>query len=123
MHIDRIRIKNYKSFLDSGDIYIDKNLFSLIGQNNTGKSAVLDAVQCIFPSVKKSISIMDFHKGNENDIEIEICFKGVTSTYLEEVIFGEKIQKQINKVEKLQMELGDQPTAAKINKLKKNVRT
>lgn len=119
MHIDRIRIKNYKSFLDSGDIYIDKNLFSLIGQNNTGKSAVLDAIQCIFPSVKKSISVMDFHKGNEKDIGVEICFKGVTSTYLEEVIFGEKIQKQINKVEKLQMELGDRPTAAKINKLQK----
>lgn len=119
MYIDRIRIKNYKSFLDSGDICIDKNLFSLIGQNNTGKSAVLDAVQCIFPSVKKSISIMDFHKGNENDIEIEICFKGVTNIYLEEVIFGEKIQKQINKVEKLQTELGEQPTPAKTNKFKK----
>ena len=38
---------------------------------------------------------MDFHKGNENDIEIEICFKGVTKIYLEEVLFGEKIQKQI----------------------------
>ena len=50
MYIKKLRIKNDKSFVDSGDITVDGNVFAFIGQNNTGKSAVLDAIQCMFPS-------------------------------------------------------------------------
>ena len=53
MKIKSINIKNYKSFFNSGDIDIEDNIFALIGQNNTGKSTVLDAIQCFFPDYKK----------------------------------------------------------------------
>ena len=93
----KLRVKNYKSFVDSGDIIIDKNLFALIGQNNAGKSAVLDAIQCVFPSGTKKIMPSDFHMGTSDDIEIYIEFSGVTDFYLEETLFSEKVEKQKKK--------------------------
>lgn len=100
MNITKVRVKNYKSFVDSGDINIDSKLFSLIGQNNTGKSAVMDAIQCIFPSSKKTITSLDFHKGAQQII-IEIWFAGVTESYLEENFYANKITNQEEKVNKL----------------------
>lgn len=117
MNIVGIRVKNYKSFLDSGKIPVDKKLFSLIGQNNTGKSAIMDAVQCVFPSSKKSVSVLDFHKGTDDEISIEIWFDGVNETYLEEKIYGDKILKQLEKVRNIQAGLGENPTQSKIKKL------
>lgn len=105
MYISKIRIRNYKSFLDSGEIIVDKSLFALIGQNNAGKSAILDAIQCIFPSTRKSISALDFHKGNTDEIQIEIWFDEVTDKYIEKNIFENKILKQIEKVENLKKQL------------------
>ncbi|MDM0656904.1 AAA family ATPase [Clostridium perfringens] len=104
MYINKVRIKNYKSFLDSGYIEFDDKLFALIGQNNTGKSTVLDAIQCVFPSAKKNINAIDFHRATENSIEIEILFSGVTDEYLERVVFKDKVQKQIDKVNSLERE-------------------
>lgn len=105
MFINKIRIKNYKSFLDSGEICIDKNLFGLIGQNNTGKSAVLDAIQCIFPTIKKEISATDFHKGTTKDIEIEVWFDDVTQEYIENVLYKDKLLEKYKEIKKLEEEL------------------
>lgn len=54
MNITKLKIKNYKSIKDSGEITVDDKIMSFIGQNNAGKSAILDAIQCVFPSVKKN---------------------------------------------------------------------
>ena len=35
--------------VESGNIFVDEQIMALIGQNNTGKSTVLDAIQCVFP--------------------------------------------------------------------------
>ncbi|MBU5484271.1 AAA family ATPase [Clostridium sp. MSJ-11] len=121
MHISKIRIRNYKSFLDSGEIVIDKSLFALIGQNNTGKSAVLDAIQCIFPSTKKSICISDFHKGSTNDVQIEIWFDEVTDKYIEETIFVDKIFKQIERVEELKKGLDERFSEGTKKNLEKQI--
>lgn len=53
MNIFKLKIKNYKSIKDSGEIEIDNRIMAFIGQNNAGKSAILDAIQCVFPSVKR----------------------------------------------------------------------
>lgn len=53
MNIIKLNIKNYKSIKDSGEIIIDDKIMSFIGQNNAGKSAILDAIQCAFPSAKR----------------------------------------------------------------------
>lgn len=117
MYIKKLRIKNYKSFVDSGDIILDKNIFALIGQNNAGKSAVLDAIQCIFPSVTKKIVHGDFHIGTSDDIEIYIEFSGVSDFYLEEVLFSDKIDKHVKKVEKLKLDKGQSTNEKDVKKI------
>ena len=104
MNIAKIRIKNYKSIKDSSEITVDDKIMSFIGQNNAGKSAILDAIQCVFPSVKKTVLRSDFHKGTHDNIEIIIWFNGVTDEYLEEKLFEDAISKLIDKAKKLEDE-------------------
>lgn len=92
MQINRINIKNYKSMELSGDIFIGQEIYALIGQNNAGKSTVLDAVQCIFPETKRNVEFKDFHNRQE-DVVIEVEFSGVTEEYIKEKFFFEQIEK------------------------------
>lgn len=104
MNIVKLKIKNYKSIKDSGEIAIDDRIMAFIGQNNAGKSAILDAIQCVFPSVKKNVVRSDFHKGTHDNIEIIIWFNGVTDEYLEDKLFADTLFKLIEKAKKLQNE-------------------
>lgn len=108
MNIVKMRIKNYKSIKDSGEILIDNQIMAFIGQNNAGKSAILDAIQCVFPSTKRVVSRSDFHKGTHDNIEITIWFNGVTDEYLEGKLFADVIDKLVKKAEKLEKENADE---------------
>lgn len=44
MRISRIRIENYKSFLDSGEIKFTPGFNAIVGQNNSGKTALIEAL-------------------------------------------------------------------------------
>lgn len=44
MRIEHIRVNNYKGFRDSGEIAIGEKFTVLVGQNNSGKTAVLDVL-------------------------------------------------------------------------------
>lgn len=71
MRISNIRIKNYRSIKDTGDLNIDK-LFALIGKNNVGKSAILKCIRlCLEPDSIK-IEEEDFHKNIKDNIEISV---------------------------------------------------
>lgn len=123
MNITKVRVKNYKSFVDSGEINIDSELFALIGQNNTGKSAIMDAIQCMFPSSRKTITALDFHKGSYQ-ITIEMWFDGVTSLYLEENFYEDKTMKQEEKLDELIEKYKEKSTPAnkeKVEKQKKKI--
>ncbi|SCJ97203.1 Predicted ATP-binding protein involved in virulence [uncultured Clostridium sp.] len=98
MYINKVRVKNYKSFKDSGEVELDMRLFGIIGQNNTGKSALIDAIQCFFPSSKKGIVAADFHKGTHENIEIDMWFKGISEEYLEKIFFEDKIKNEEDKL-------------------------
>ena len=98
MYISKLHIKNYKSFLDSGEIDLRRDIFAFIGQNNTGKSAILDSIQAFFPTSKKGITGEDYHKGTSEDIVIEVWFNDVDESYLEENIYIDKINKQKEKI-------------------------
>ena len=121
MNITKLRVRNYKSFIDSGEINIDSKLFALIGQNNTGKSAIMDAIQCMFPSSKKTITSLDFHKG-ESQIVIEAWFEGVTQTYLEEKLYEEKVTKQEEKLDELLEKYNEKPTPENKEKIEKQTK-
>ena len=93
MYISKLHIKNYKSFLDSGVIELKEDIFAFIGQNNTGKSAILDSIQVFFPTSKSNYK-RRFSKGTNEDIVIEVWFKNVDKSYLEANIYKDKINKQ-----------------------------
>lgn len=118
MNIFKIKIKNYKSIKDSGEVTIDDKIMAFIGQNNAGKSAILDAIQCVFPSTKKAVNKGDFHKGTHDNIEICIWFNGVTDEYLEEKLFVDTISKLSDKVKALEE---DGSAAEKVEAAKKKV--
>jgi AAA15 family ATPase/GTPase len=48
MYISKIRVKNYKSFLDSGDIEFKPGINIIVGQNNSGKTALLEVLELNF---------------------------------------------------------------------------
>lgn len=73
MQIKSVQIKNFRSIKDSGVIPDITKIFALIGQNNTGKSSFLKAVQLAFG--KHKIDANDFHKDTEEDIEIALVLE------------------------------------------------
>tara|TARA_R110002049_G_scaffold305627_2_gene502811 strand:- start:49885 stop:51693 length:1809 start_codon:yes stop_codon:yes gene_type:complete len=64
MRISRIVVQNYRG-LKSVDVKVDNDLACIIGENNTGKTALLRAVQiCLdvsFPSIYRSLVREDIH--------------------------------------------------------------
>jgi len=89
MRISRIVVKNYRG-LKSADVSIDNDLSCIIGENNTGKTALLRAVQiCLdvsFPSMFRSLVREDIHASvdishpNQVLIGIELSdFEGIVN--------------------------------------------
>ena len=72
MQISKLRIKNFRSIKDSGDIALTK-LFALIGKNNTGKSSILKAIQVLWDQLETRES--DFHKNIPEAINISIVLE------------------------------------------------
>jgi predicted ATP-dependent endonuclease of OLD family len=66
MKLHKVRIKNFKSIKDSGDIYFSSDMHILAGQNESGKSSILEALQAfetnIFPD--NCVNFEEFQKGN-----------------------------------------------------------
>ena len=44
MHISKIQVKNYKCFLDSGEIEFKPGFNIIVGKNDSGKSALLEVI-------------------------------------------------------------------------------
>ena len=71
MRITSLRIRNFKSIRN---MYIENidNALILVGQNNTGKTAVLDAVRAVGGSYR--IQPEDFQENNSN-IEVFVSLE------------------------------------------------
>ena len=69
MQITKLRIRNFKSISDMRLAGIEQVLI-LVGKNNTGKSAVLEAVQALKGNYQ--IGLSDFREDFPN-IEMEVC--------------------------------------------------
>jgi predicted ATP-dependent endonuclease of OLD family len=63
-----VRVKNYKSINDSGEIFLDKGISVIAGKNNSGKTAFLDAV---FNSIKGVVPWF----ADPSKFEVEFKFK------------------------------------------------
>lgn len=70
MYLKRIVIRNFRVFDETGvEVNFSKGLNAIIGENNGGKSSVIDAIRIAFSTIpyKKDIffSKTDFHVGND----------------------------------------------------------
>ncbi|MER2252484.1 AAA family ATPase [Methylorubrum podarium] len=78
MHIAGFRLYNYASFRDSLDQSLDADMNVVVGQNNVGKSALLEALSLSFGSKphRSSASSPDLETTNNSRIVIELHLKG-----------------------------------------------
>lgn len=75
MKIKTIAVKNFKSF-DMSGVYLSLNeLTALVGENSSGKSNILEALDIFFNYTKGKIKKESFHHENfSHPIEIELTF-------------------------------------------------
>jgi putative ATP-dependent endonuclease of OLD family len=86
MYLKRFGVKNFRSFDENGlELYFNKGVNALIGENNSGKSSVIDAIRIAFSTVTYNKDIFfyksDFHVSNDGKMATYSQF----DVYLEEV--------------------------------------
>lgn len=98
MFIKCVNIKNFRSFLDSGDIPFNQ-FTTFLGNNGSGKSNIFKAIK-YFYDTNISVSSEDFYNRNtESPISIALTFKDLNGDELEH--FGSFVQGGILLVEKV----------------------
>ena len=86
MYIKKLTIKNFRAFDEDGiTLQFNKGVNAIIGENNSGKSAVMDAIRIAYSTVtyKKDIFFTraDFHVSEDGNAADFALF----DIYLEEV--------------------------------------
>ena len=57
MYIKQISIKNFRVFDENGiDVVFNKGVNAIIGENNSGKSALVDAIRIAFSTIQANNS-------------------------------------------------------------------
>ena len=68
MYISEIEIENFRGFNNKTKILLNNGINVFIGQNNSGKTTLIKAIELLFnENSKKKLSIEDFYK----DISID----------------------------------------------------
>lgn len=87
MKLNSVKLKNYKSIIDSGNLTLHKEINILAGKNNTGKSAFIEAIYKVINGKKNDVILT-----NDRTIHIEMdvsltsdelvnLYEGVDETY------------------------------------------
>lgn len=82
MHISNIHIENFRLF-ENLDITLNAGLNVIVGENNSGKTALIDAIRLTLDTTSSEwtrISSFDFHESHESKEQfyIQIKFDGIT---------------------------------------------
>ena len=92
MYIQKVGLKNFRSFGDEGICFVfNKGINAVIGENNNGKTALIDAIRIAFSCVlyKKDIffSKTDFHVNAAGEraafAQIDVYLKDVPQNLIE----------------------------------------
>jgi putative ATP-dependent endonuclease of OLD family len=92
MRLSKLRIQNYRSIIDSGEVRIEA-LQALVGENNSGKSNCLRALQCFLTSGAGGMEAQDFNNPEAPSI-IECEFTGLSedeTKRLRPYLLGDKV--------------------------------
>jgi AAA15 family ATPase/GTPase len=76
MYISKFRIRNYKSYFDSGEIQLGGGINIITGQNNSGKTSLLQAISLQFSNAPhrsaKTLPTQLSKNSEESTIDLEI---------------------------------------------------
>lgn len=106
MYLSKLEIKNFRCFDENGiKISFNKGLTALVGANDSGKTAIIDAIRYALGSTDQdwiSWDITDFYKENyDNGIVISMKFEDLTkeesSAFLEYLTYEEEKQEEVVK--------------------------
>lgn len=92
MRLNRIRIKNFRSITDSGDVSLEP-LQAFVGENNAGKSNILRAVSCFLSPGAGGMKVGDF-KDISDEAIIECEFGDINQDEKQKLrpyLLGEKV--------------------------------
>ena len=95
MRLNSLRIVNYKGFADSGVIQLGKNWTVIVGRNNVGKSAILEAFAFDAFSNRPHRNISQdprLPRSPESRVELSL---NVTGSELERTFLAEKLEEVI----------------------------
>lgn len=72
MKITKVTVQNYRSIIDSEEFEVDKNKTILVGPNEAGKTALLQAIQHLNPpdGVKPLSALRDYPRAHYNKIKL-----------------------------------------------------
>lgn len=91
MYLQYIELQNFRCFGEMSRVYFGKGLNVLVGENDSGKSAIIDAIRIILGTTDQSwyhIDLSDFHN-EDRQCEIIINLKFVDLTLEEQAAFLE----------------------------------
>jgi predicted ATP-dependent endonuclease of OLD family len=97
MKLTKVRIKNYRSIKDSGEISFTDDLFVLAGQNESGKSSILEALNA-YEYEKFDKDTLNFEEEqNENFIQTISCTYAIEDSnfFIENLIKNIKLEFKI----------------------------
>jgi len=79
MYLSKFQLFNYKSFLDSGLLEFTPGINIIVGQNNSGKTALLEALTMNFPNEPhrsiKTLPYLSSRIDEKSKIEISLTFQ------------------------------------------------
>ena len=108
MYIEKVEIENFRIFGEKVEIFFQKGLNMLIGENNSGKTAIIDAIRLVMSlgTYKRNLYMdeSDFHINEygirSSEAKISIYFNDLNKEQEAELIYLSDIKNPIsNKAE------------------------
>lgn len=93
MYISSVSIENFRAFKEKTVFHFNPGVTVLIGENDCGKSTVIDAIRYVLGTTDQSwqrIELSDYHQENtDNEIHITITFSNLTVILTKKENYGE----------------------------------
>ncbi|MGC8609586.1 MAG: AAA family ATPase, partial [Thermoplasmata archaeon] len=80
MIVENLKLKNFLSHAQT-DIYFEKGVNIIIGNNGAGKSSIVDGMKYALFGEKRGKSIQDLIKKGTRELEVSLSFRNNSHNY------------------------------------------